>query len=135
MGQAKDTPAVVLIDGVCVLCSRSYDFVIKRDSFHQFRFVAIQSPEGRELAKRFGVDPDQPDTFVLVTGPKAYFRTDAVLRILSKLPWWHWAILLRLIPKFVRDAIYNVVARNRYRWFGQLDVCVIPRRTTEPCNR
>jgi predicted DCC family thiol-disulfide oxidoreductase YuxK len=118
MGQAKGTPAVVLIDGVCVLCSRSHDFVTKRDSSHRFRFVAIQSPEGRELAKRFGVDPDQPDTFVLITGSKAYFRTDAVLRILSKLPWWHWAILLRLVPKFVRDAIYNVVARNRYRGLG-----------------
>jgi predicted DCC family thiol-disulfide oxidoreductase YuxK len=80
--------AIILFDGICVFCSRWYRFVTKHDSAHRFRFVAIQSSEGRDLAYRFGIDPDDPDTFALVVGEKAYFRTDAVLRILRKLPRW-----------------------------------------------
>jgi predicted DCC family thiol-disulfide oxidoreductase YuxK len=126
MGKVKGTPAIVLIDGVCVLCSRSYRFVTRRDDIHHFRFVTIQSPEGHALTERFGVNPQKPDTFVLITGQRAYFRTDAVLRILCKLPWWRWTAIFRIVPPFIRDAVYNTVARNRYRWFGQLDVCMIP---------
>ena len=117
---------IILFDGVCVLCSRWYRFVTARDRAQRFRFVAIQSPEGRALAGRFGIDPDNPETFALVAGDSAYFRSDAALRILRELPRWRWSAALRVIPASLRDALYGVVARNRYRWFGRLDACTLP---------
>src|SRR5215207_8791868 len=119
MDDAEEIPVIVLIDGVCVLCSRSYRFVTRRDDAHHFRFLTIQSPEGHALAERFGVSPEKPDTFVLIAEQKAYFRTEAVLRILCEFPGWRWTSVFRIVPPFIRDAIYNFVARNRYRWFGQ----------------
>jgi predicted DCC family thiol-disulfide oxidoreductase YuxK len=117
---------IILFDGVCVLCSRWYRFVTARDRAQRFRFVAIQSPEGRALAGRFGIDPDNPDTFALISGDTAYLRSDAALRILRELPRWRWSAVLRAIPAPVRDALYGIVARNRYRWFGRLDACALP---------
>lgn len=119
--------STVLVDGLCVLCTRSYRFVARRDKAQAFRFVPIQSPLGRSLAICLQVNPDQPDTFVLVEDGKAYFRAEAVLRIGTKLPGWGWLRLLRAVPSPILDALYGVVARNRYRWFGQLEPCEIPR--------
>jgi predicted DCC family thiol-disulfide oxidoreductase YuxK len=119
-------PQVILFDGVCVLCSRWYRFVTARDTERRFRFVAVQSPEGRALAEKYGVDPDNPETFILVADGKAYVRSDAALRMLAALPRWRWTRVLRAIPTAMRDALYNLVARNRYRWFGRLDACTVP---------
>ena len=117
--------AVVLIDGVCVLCSRGYRFVSARDRGHRFRFVAIQQPEGRAIAVRHGIDPDKPTTFVLVERDAISFRSDAALNILAQLPGWAWTRALRAVPRGLRDALYDLIARNRYRWFGRLDVCIL----------
>jgi predicted DCC family thiol-disulfide oxidoreductase YuxK len=125
-------PDIILFDGVCVLCSHWYRFVSARDHGHRFRFVAVQSAEGRALAEKFGIDPDNPDTFILVAAGKASVRSDAALRILAELPRWRWTVVLRAIPAALRDALYNVIARNRYRWFGRLDVCVLPGVAPEP---
>jgi predicted DCC family thiol-disulfide oxidoreductase YuxK len=118
--------SIVLIDGVCVLCSRSYRFVRARDRDRRFRFLAIQQPEGRAIASRHGIDPDQPATFILVEGDVAHVRSDAALRILGRLPRWRWTRVLRIVPRAWRDRVYDLIARNRYRWFGRLDVCVLP---------
>ena len=117
---------IILFDGVCVLCSRWCRFVTARDRAQHFRFVPIQSPEGRALAERFGIDPDNPETFALVAGDHAYVRSDAALRVLRELPRWRWSVVLRAIPAPLRDAVYGVIARNRYRWFGRLDACTLP---------
>jgi predicted DCC family thiol-disulfide oxidoreductase YuxK len=122
----QDLEAIVLIDGVCVLCSRWYRFVTARDRAHRFRFVAIQQPEGRDIAKRYGIDPDNPTTFILLDGGVAHIRSDAALRILGQLPGWRWTALLRAVPEGLRDRFYDMVARNRYRWFGRLEVCILP---------
>lgn len=121
------TPQIILFDGVCVLCSRWYRFVTARDRDRRFRFVAIQSEEGRTFAEKIGIDPDNPETFILIADGKVYVRSDAALRILAELPRWRWTIVLRAIPPALRDALYNVIARNRYRWFGRLDACMLPR--------
>jgi predicted DCC family thiol-disulfide oxidoreductase YuxK len=118
--------SIVLIDGVCVLCSRSYGFVRARDRDRRFRFLAIQQPEGRAIASHLGIDPDEPATFILVEGGIAYVRSDAALRILGQLPRWRWTRVLRIIPRGWRDRVYDLIARNRYRWFGRLDVCRLP---------
>jgi predicted DCC family thiol-disulfide oxidoreductase YuxK len=118
---------IILFDGVCVLCSRWSQFVTERDVERRFRFVAIQSPQGHTIAERCNIDPDNPMTFALVTeGDAVHVRSDAVLRILGMLPGWGWTAVLRIIPTRLRDKLYDLVARNRYRWFGRLDACVMP---------
>lgn len=118
----------ILFDGVCVLCSRTYRFVTLRDRAKLFRFVPIQTDEGRALAARHGIDADNPDTFALIEDDVLLTRSDAALRIAAALPGWGWTRMLRLIPRFLRDALYGIVARNRYRWFGKNEVCLLPPR-------
>ena len=117
---------VILYDGVCVFCSRWVRFVAARDKEQRFRFTAIQSGYGTRLAKAFGIDPGDPDTNAVVHGGVAYFKSDAALTVLGELPRWRWVRVLRFVPKPLRDAAYNLVARNRYRIFGKYDNCFIP---------
>ena len=117
---------VILYDGVCVFCSRWIRFVATRDVAHRFRFTAIQSGYGTRLAQAFGIDPDDPDTNAVIHGGRAHLKSDAALTVLSNLPRWGWARALFLVPKPFRDAVYGLVARNRYRIFGRYDVCFVP---------
>ena len=116
---------VILYDGVCVFCSRWVRFVAKRDVARRFRFTAIQSPYGTRLAQAFGIDPADPDTNAVVHGGIAYFKSDAALTVLSHLPGWHWVRVLRAVPKVLRDAVYNSIARNRYSIFGEYEKCFL----------
>jgi predicted DCC family thiol-disulfide oxidoreductase YuxK len=117
---------VILYDGVCVFCSRWVRFVAARDAARRFRFTAIQSGYGTRLAQAFGIDPDDPDTNAVVHGGVAYFKSDAALTVLSNLPGWDWVGMLRAVPKPLRDAVYDLVARNRYRIFGKYEECFVP---------
>jgi predicted DCC family thiol-disulfide oxidoreductase YuxK len=117
---------VILYDGVCVFCSRWVRFVAARDKAQRFRFTAIQSGYGTRLAKAFGIDPGDPDTNAVIHRGVAYFKSDAALTVLSYLPGWGWVRVLRFVPKPLRDAVYNLVARNRYRIFGKYEECFVP---------
>jgi predicted DCC family thiol-disulfide oxidoreductase YuxK len=117
---------VILYDGVCVFCSRWVRFVATRDVAQRFRFTPIQSDYGTRLAQTFGIDPSDPDTNAVIHGGVAYFKSDAALTVLASLPGWHWTRVLRRVPKPVRDAVYSLVARNRYRIFGRYDACFVP---------
>jgi predicted DCC family thiol-disulfide oxidoreductase YuxK len=117
---------VILYDGVCIFCSRWIRFVATRDVNHRFRFTAIQSPYGTRLAQAFGIDPDDPDTNAVVHSGVAWFKSDAALTVLSALPGWGWTRALLMVPKPLRDAVYGLVARNRYRIFGKYDQCFVP---------
>jgi predicted DCC family thiol-disulfide oxidoreductase YuxK len=117
---------VILYDGICVFCSRWIRFVAIRDTNRRFRFTAIQSGYGTRLAQTFGIDPDDPDTNAVIHGGVAYFKSDAVLTVLSNLPGWRWARVLGGVPKSLRDPIYNLVARNRYWIFGKYEACFVP---------
>jgi len=114
---------VILYDGVCVFCSRWVHFVVKRDTARRFRFTPIQSPYGRRLAETVGIDPDDPDTNAVVIDGKALRRSDGALAVLSTLPHWHWVNSLYLVPRAVRDRLYDFIARNRYSIFGRYDAC------------
>lgn len=114
---------VILYDGVCVFCSRWVRFVVARDKQVLFRFTPIQSDYGSRLAAAFNIDLENPDTNAVVHGGKVFFKSDAALTVLSHLPGWGWTPRLRLVPKPFRNAVYNLVARNRYRIFGKYDVC------------
>jgi predicted DCC family thiol-disulfide oxidoreductase YuxK len=113
---------VILYDGVCVFCSRWVRFVAARDG-GLFRFTAIQSDYGRKLAQTFDIDPTDPDTNAVINDNVALFKSDAALAVLGLLPWWRWVRVLSFVPKPLRDSVYSVVARNRYRIFGTYDTC------------
>ena len=117
---------VILYDGVCIFCSRWVRFVATRDVARRFRFTAIQSAYGARLAQAFGIDPDDPDTNAVVHGGVAHLKSDAALTVLSSLPGWRWTRALFVVPKPVRNAVYSLVARNRYRIFGKYDECFVP---------
>ncbi|MBR0824973.1 DUF393 domain-containing protein [Bradyrhizobium manausense] len=117
---------VILFDGVCIFCSRWVRFVAKRDTARRFRFTPIQSGYGTRLAQTFGIDPDDPDTNTVIHGGKAFLKSDAALTVLSQLPGWAWVRVLFAVPKSLRNAVYNLVARNRYRIFGKYDACFVP---------
>ncbi|KRR17337.1 hypothetical protein CQ14_13275 [Bradyrhizobium lablabi] len=117
---------VILYDGVCVFCSRWVRFVATRDVERRFRFTAIQSAYGTRLAQTFGIDPHDPDTNAVVHGGTAWLKSDAALTVLSLLPGWRWVRMLFAVPKPLRDAVYSLVARNRYRIFGKYEECFVP---------
>ena len=117
---------VILFDGVCVFCSRWIRFVAMRDVDKRFRFTPIQSAYGTRLAQAFGIDPDDPDTNAVIHGGRVHLQSDAALTVLSNLPGWGWTRALLHVPKPLRDAVYRLVARNRYRIFGKYDACFVP---------
>lgn len=114
---------IILYDGVCVLCSGWVRFVAKRDVARRFRFTPISSPYGRRLAEALGIDPDDPDTNALVLDGQALRRSDAAFAVVSTLPGWEWVRALYLVPRVIRDAVYTLIARHRYRIFGKHEVC------------
>jgi predicted DCC family thiol-disulfide oxidoreductase YuxK len=118
---------VIFFDGVCNLCNRSVQFVIKKDKKKQFRFASLQGKAGQELLRQFNLPADQFNSFILVEGDHIYNRSTAVLRMLRKLgSAWQLFYGFIIVPKFIRNAIYNWIARNRYKWFGKKNECMIP---------
>ena len=117
---------VILYDGVCVFCSHWIRFIATRDCDKRFRFTAIQSPYGTRLARAFGIDPDDPDTNAVIHGGIAWFKSDAALTVLSNLPGYRWTRMFFAVPKPLRNAVYNLVAQNRYRIFGKYHTCFVP---------
>jgi predicted DCC family thiol-disulfide oxidoreductase YuxK len=127
--------SVIVFDGVCVLCSRWVDFVLRRDRQGRYKFAAMQSASGRVLLIEHGIDPDDPLSFLLLEGAKGYTDTDAIVRILRSFgPVWRFvALLVSIVPRFVRDPLYRWIARNRYRMFGRRAACRVP--TAEIADR
>ena len=118
---------VILFDGVCGLCVPAVRLVIRYDREARFRFASLQSEAGQELARRYGIDPDSLSSVVLIEEGRAYVESDAALRIARRLRRpISWLRVLRILPAALRDAVYRVVARRRYRWFGTLDACWNP---------
>jgi predicted DCC family thiol-disulfide oxidoreductase YuxK len=125
----------LLYDGVCGLCNRLVQFILRHDRNDTFRFTSLQGPSAARILERHGQSPADLDTFYVVTNfdqPKEHFlsRSDAALFVLRALGggWPALPALGRVLPKFVRDAAYNLVARNRYRVFGKFDACPLPNR-------
>ncbi|MBN8992586.1 MAG: DUF393 domain-containing protein [Rhizobiales bacterium] len=117
---------VILYDGVCIFCSRWVRFVATRDVARRFRFTPIQSDYGTRLAQAFGIDPRDPDTNAVVHGGVAWLKSDGALTVLGALPGWGWTRVFFVVPKPLRDMVYGLVARNRYKIFGRYDECFVP---------
>ncbi|GAB3849934.1 thiol-disulfide oxidoreductase DCC family protein [Hymenobacter terrigena] len=125
------TPDTILFDGVCNLCNGFVQFVIRHDPAGRFRFAALQSEAGRALLLAHGLAPAavaaEPESVLLLSGGRLYSHSAAVLRIAEGLGGgWRLAALGRVLPAAWRDAIYRFVARNRYRWFGRQESCMLP---------
>ena len=124
---AEEAPDhLILFDGVCVFCSRWVAFVVRHDPDAKFRFVTIQSERGRELAKSWGIDPDQPETNAVVLDGHVWFKSDAALKVLSRLHSTKPLGLLRSLPRSVRDLFYDPIAKRRYVLFGMTRECPLP---------
>ncbi|WP_224490451.1 thiol-disulfide oxidoreductase DCC family protein [Robertkochia flava] len=120
---------VILFDGVCNLCNGAINFVIKRDHQDRFRYASLQSEIGKALLKERKIDTNEIDSIVLIEPGVAYFvKSDAALEIAEGLgwPWKTLYVFNYILPVQLRDKLYDFVARNRYRWFGKKDQCMIP---------
>ena len=119
---------LLLFDGVCNLCNASVQWILKRDHRGEFRFTALQSELGQQLLLRHGLASEHFDTVVLVVGEHIFLRSDAPLEIVRRLGgFWRLLYVFKILPRPLRDALYNFVARNRYRWFGRMEACMLPR--------
>ncbi|QDU60779.1 hypothetical protein Pan216_16310 [Planctomycetes bacterium Pan216] len=118
---------VLMFDGVCHLCQGSVKFIVKRDPGERFRFVSLQSDLGRRLLVEHGLDPDQLSSVVLLWNGVCSTKSTAALRVagLLRCPFPLLGVFW-ILPRFVRDAVYSLIARNRYRWFGRDDACMVP---------
>ena len=117
---------VILFDGVCNLCSGSVQFILKRDKEKKFLFASLQSAYGQNILNQFALPTDTFNSFILLEDGKIFTRSTAALKMFSQLKGWKWVKLFWIVPKFIRDAVYNLIAKNRYKWFGKKDECWIP---------
>jgi len=125
----KDSRSIILFDGVCNMCNGWVNVVLDWDPQGKFRFASLQSEVGKTLLQRSGRAPDDLSSFVLAEKDQSYFKSDAALRVASNLPRGLPGLTVAaaaasaLVPGFVRDGAYDIVAANRYRFMGKRDVC------------
>lgn len=118
---------VILFDGYCNLCSGSVVFILKREPKDIFRFASLQSDYAAGLIDRLGIRDEAPDSIILVEKDRVYYRSRAALRIARRLRrLWPLIYVLVIVPPFIRNPIYDWIAKNRYRWFGKRNTCFVP---------
>lgn len=118
---------IILFDGVCNLCNGAVTFIIKRDKSDIFRYAALQSDIALKLAEKYKIDTSETDSIILVENETAYTKASAALRIAKHLSGWYPLLYgLVILPRFVRDWMYDIIADNRYKWFGKRESCMIP---------
>ena len=128
MAESANPSAILLFDGVCNLCNGFVQFMLLRDKAGYFQFASLQSEAGQQLLEQYGLDTDALNTVVLIENGQAYTHSAVALRVAPHLDgFWSWAKIFWIIPAGLRDRIYNWVARNRYRWFGKQESCMLPR--------
>lgn len=124
---AGPIPSLILFDGECNLCHGTVRFVVARDRAARFRFAPLASAVGRTALHRAGLPAGWTDGVVLIEGERAFVKSDATLRIARGLDGaWPLAGALLLVPRFLRDGVYDFVASRRYAWFGRRDACTVP---------
>ncbi|APV49445.1 hypothetical protein BWI17_06965 [Betaproteobacteria bacterium GR16-43] len=118
---------IIVFDGHCVLCNGWVQFLLKHDTKKVYRFASIQSEAGAKLLAQAGLKIEGLETLLLVDGVRSYQHTAAILRVLDGLGWpWKAAWVSWIIPAPLRDGFYRWIARNRYRFFGRRDACLLP---------
>lgn len=118
---------IILFDGVCNLCNSSVNFIIDRDKNNVFKFAALQSDAGKQFLAKFKMNEKEYDSVVLIDNENCYTKSTAALRIAREFPpLWNFLYVFIIIPPFIRNIFYDLIARNRYRLFGKKDSCRIP---------
>ncbi len=119
--------SILLFDGVCNLCNSAVQFVIKRDKKKKFLYTSLQSKTGQKLLLKYGLNLSDFDSFILIENEKYFTKSTAALKVAKGLGGiWSMLYIFIIIPKFTRNAIYDFIARNRYKWFGKRDECMLP---------
>ncbi|HWC52591.1 MAG TPA: thiol-disulfide oxidoreductase DCC family protein [Chitinophagaceae bacterium] len=118
---------VILFDGVCNYCNALTNFIIRQDKKKIFLFATLQSNFGVKILRDKNLPTDEYESLLLIDKGKLYSKSNAGLRIYNKLPWyWKWTQLFWIFPKFFRDWVYSIIAKNRYKWFGKRETCMVP---------
>lgn len=129
-----ENKSIVLFDGVCNLCNASVNFVIKHDKKAQFIFATFQSDAAKEIMLHFNLENFNTDSVILIEGQKVYDKSTAALKIAKRLDGGFKSIYAFIVvPKFLRDYVYLIVANHRYQWFGKRERCMLP--STDLKNR
>ncbi len=124
----EDNKSLLLFDGVCNLCNSSVQFILLRDKKDRFRFASLQSDYGQNLLREHNLPTETFNSLVLVENGKVFKKSTAALRIASKLKGlWPLLFAFIIIPPFIRNFVYDIIAKNRYRWFGKKEECMLPR--------
>lgn len=117
---------IVLFDGVCNYCNRWVNFIIRHDKQKKFRFAALQSNTGKKLLKQYSIS-EKEDSVVLIYNEKAHIKSTAGIHIMYHLgSIYSLVFMFIIIPAYIRDFYYDIIARNRYKWWGKKEVCMIP---------
>jgi predicted DCC family thiol-disulfide oxidoreductase YuxK len=117
---------VLLFDGVCNLCNGVVQFLIRQDKKGILKFASLQSHAAAQRLHGHG-DLKKLTSVVLIEKGQVFQKSNAVLKVVQYLPWyWQWAQVFWIVPRFIRDGIYDWIARNRYQWFGKRDTCIMP---------
>jgi len=128
MKNLPENKKIILFDGVCNLCNSAVQFIIKHDKKDVFRFVPLQSKLGQEILTYIGIDSKNIDSIVLYEpGVAYYYKSDAILQIAKSLnALYSLGIIFKIIPTGIRNHLYDYIARNRYKWYGKKESCMIP---------
>lgn len=126
-GNGTQDHPIILFDGVCNLCNSSVQYVIKHDPKHIFRFASLQSSFGQKIASTHHLPLNDYNSFILFADNKVHTRSTAALMVAKKLAGFvNLLYVFIIVPKFIRDAVYNIIAKNRYKWFGKRTECWLP---------
>lgn len=118
---------VILFDGVCNFCNSSINFTIRHDKKNRFHFAPLQSEPGIAIKKQYNLPDEFLSSVILIENGKAYIKSTAALRIARRLNGaWPLFYGLIIVPVFIRDRVYNIIARNRYKWWGKKESCMVP---------
>ena len=127
MSELPNDTSIILFDGVCNFCNSSVNKIIKHDKKNKFKFAALQSETGKKLLEKHSIDSTKIDSIILIENDTAFIKSTAILKISKQMSGLYpLAYGFIIIPTFIRNSVYDFIAKNRYKWFGKKDSCMIP---------
>ncbi len=127
MNNILKNKTILLFDGYCNLCHSSVQFVLKHEKNQELYFTSLQSPIGIEILNHYSINPKETDSLVLIEKNKAYIKSSAALRLGKYLKgFYSLGFIFIIVPPFIRNCVYDYIAKNRYKWYGKQDSCIVP---------